>query len=185
MLISTMSPGVSARPKIMSRSLYNLRTSPTFSPSSKNSERRISYLHKAVEPPAEALPDIDIFMKFAQAMDFPGFDYKNAAEIFDEHCRLTKGTNIDITGLSYERLKKEGSFQWPVPDKNHPGTERLFTDFRFYTESGKMNFNVPSRSENQSEKVNEEFPMVLTTGRVRDQWHTRTRTGKVNRPSPL
>ena len=55
---------------------------------------------------------------FAQAMGFKGFDFKSPAEIFAEHCRLTKGTNIDISGLSYERLKKEGTFQWPVPYVN-------------------------------------------------------------------
>ncbi|WP_276168701.1 nitrate reductase [Zobellia alginiliquefaciens] len=146
-----------------------------------NSERRISYLPKVIDPPAEALPDAEILWRFAQAMGFEGFDYNNASEVYDEHCLLTKGTNIDITGLSYERLKNEGSFQWPVPHNTHPGTPRLFEDFSFYTNDKKAHFNAPQSLYNKSEETDIDFPLVLNTGRVRDQWHTRTKTGKVKR----
>lgn len=75
-----------------------------------NSERRISYLPKIIDPPGEALPDVEILWRFAQKMGYHGFDYESASEVYDEHCLLTKGTNIDISGLSYQRLKNEGSF---------------------------------------------------------------------------
>ena len=146
-----------------------------------NSERRISYLPKVIDAPGEALPDAEILWRFAQAMGYEGFDYKNAAEVYDEHCLLTKGTNIDITGLSHERLKNEGSFQWPVPHKTHPGTPRLFTDLNFHTNDKKAHFNAPRSLYNKSEATDIEYPLVLNTGRVRDQWHTRTKTGKVKR----
>ena len=146
-----------------------------------NSERRISYLPKVIDPPAEALPDVEILWRFAQAMGFNGFDYTSASEVYDEHCLLTKGTNIDISGLSYDRLKQEGSFQWPVPHKTHPGTPRLFTDFEFHTNDKKAHFNAPQSLYNKSEETSVEFPLILNTGRVRDQWHTRTKTGKVKR----
>ena len=146
-----------------------------------NSERRISYLNKVIDPPGDALPDVDIFLKFAQKMNFEGFSYDSPSDIFDEHALLTKGTNIDISGLSYERLKQEGSFNWPVPSKEHQGTSRLFSNNEYYTPNKRAQFNVPKNTENQSEKTTKEFPLVLTTGRIRDQWHTRTRTGKVNR----
>jgi ferredoxin-nitrate reductase len=146
-----------------------------------NSERRISYLPKVIDPPAEALPDVEILWRFAQAMGFKGFDYKNAGEVYDEHCLLTKGTNIDISGLSYERLKSEGSFQWPVPHAKHRGTPRLFTDKAFHTKDGKAHFNAPQTIYNSSEETSSDFPLILNTGRVRDQWHTRTKTGKVKR----
>lgn len=146
-----------------------------------NSERRISYLPKVIEPPGEALPDVEILWRFAQRMGFDGFDYKNASEVYDEHCLLTKGTTIDISGLSYGRLKNEGSFQWPVPHKSHMGTPRLFSDSVFYTNDKKAHFNVPQSLYNKSEETNSEFPLILNTGRVRDQWHTRTKTGKVKR----
>ena len=146
-----------------------------------NSERRISYLPKLIDPPGEAIPDAEILWRFAQAMDFKGFDYQNASEVYDEHCLLTKGTNIDISGLNYDRLKSEGSFQWPVPHPTHPGTPRLFSDFKFHTNDLKAHFNAPLSLYNSSETTDVNFPLVLNTGRIRDQWHTRTKTGKVKR----
>ncbi|URM36605.1 nitrate reductase [Flavobacterium anhuiense] len=155
-----------------------------------NSERRISYLPKGINAPGEALPDIEILIRFAKKMNFNGFNFNSAEEIYKEHCALTKNTNIDISFLNYNRLKTEGTFQWPVPDYNHPGTPRLFTDKKFYTPSGKAIFNLPVSIENTSVQPNDEFPFILTTGRIRDQWHTMTKTGKVSRllthiPSPV
>lgn len=146
-----------------------------------NSERRISYLPKVIDPPGEALPDVEILWRFAQKMKYNGFDYKNASEVYDEHCLLTKGTNIDISGLSYHRLQTEGSFQWPVPSIDHKGTPRLFTDLQFYTNDERSHFNAPPKLYNQSEQISTDYPLILNTGRVRDQWHTRTKTGKVKR----
>lgn len=146
-----------------------------------NSERRISYLPKVIDAPGEALPDAEILWRFAQKMRYSGFNYQNASEVYDEHCLLTKGTEIDISGLSHDRLKKEGSFQWPVPHDTHKGTPRLFTDGRFFTNDGKSHFNAPQKLYNESEKTTPEYPLILNTGRVRDQWHTRTKTGKVKR----
>lgn len=146
-----------------------------------NSERRISYLPKVIDAPGEALPDAEILWRFAQEMGYSGFDYNNVSEVYDEYCLMTKGTNIDISGLSHERLKKEGSFQWPVPSPEHNGTPRLFQDQKYFTANGKVHFNAPRNLYNKSEVATAEFPLVLNTGRVRDQWHTRTKTGKVKR----
>lgn len=155
-----------------------------------NSERRISYLPKVIDAPGEALPDAEILWRFAQEMGYGGFDYNNVSEVYDEYCLMTKGTNIDISGLSHERLKKEGSFQWPVPSPEHKGTPRLFQDQKYFTANGKVHFNAPRNLYNKSEITTTDFPLVLNTGRVRDQWHTRTKTGKVKRllthiPSPF
>jgi ferredoxin-nitrate reductase len=146
-----------------------------------NSDRRISHLSKAVDPPGEALADSEILCMFAKAMGFAGFDFKSQSEIYAEHCALTKGTNIDISGLSYQRLKEEGTFQWPVPEETHPGTPRLFEDHSFYTKSKKAKFFSLENPENLSEPLTKDFPLILTTGRIRDQWHTMTKTGKVNK----
>lgn len=148
-----------------------------------NSERRVSYLPKVIDPPGEALPDAEILWKVAQEMGYLGFDYNNVSEVYDEYCLLTKGTTIDISGLSHYRLKNEGSFQWPVPHKEHSGTPRLFTDFAFFTKNKKAQFNAPKQFINQSEETSSEYPLILNTGRIRDQWHTRTKTGKVKRLS--
>jgi ferredoxin-nitrate reductase len=146
-----------------------------------NSERRISYLPKIMEPPGEAKPDADILCMFAKAMGFPSFTYDSASDIYAEHCRLTQGTHIDITGLSHARLRSEGTFQWPVPHSQHSGTPRLFTDRSFYTNNKKARFLALDAPENRSEVPTEAFPLILTTGRLRDQWHTMTKTGKVNK----
>lgn len=146
-----------------------------------NSERRINYLSKVLESPGEALPDIEILLRFAEKMGWKEkFNYDNSAQIYMEHCGITKHTNIDISGLNHERLKKEGAMQWPVPDTGSYGTARLFADHRFFTSNGKAKLHsLPD--ENQSEKISKDFPLVLTTGRIRDQWHTMTKTGKVNK----
>lgn len=146
-----------------------------------NSERRISYLNKVVDPPGEALPDVEILWRFGQKMGFHGFNYQTAEEVYREYCRMTEGTRIDISGLSYQRLQKEGTFQWPVPEIGHPGTPRLFQDKQFYTPTKKAQFRIPKYYLPTSEQIDPTYPLILTTGRIRDQWHTRTRTGKVNR----
>ncbi|MCM5663686.1 nitrate reductase [Galbibacter mesophilus] len=155
-----------------------------------NSERRISYLPKSLNAPGEARPDVEILCDFANKMGFRGFNYNATEEIYREYCDMTKGTNIDISFLNYDRLKKEGTIQWPVPEYRHPGTKRLFEDRKFYTPSQKAIFNVPYSTENASIKPDSNYPLILTTGRVRDQWHTMTKTGKVSRlhthyPTPL
>lgn len=146
-----------------------------------NSERRISYLHPVVAPPGEARPDAEIILDFAKRMGYKGFDYKNLSEIYDEYCQITKGTNIDITGLNYNILKEKGSVQWPYPTGHTGGgLPRLFTDHKFYTPNQKANISACPDA-NESEAVTPDFPLILTTGRIRDQWHTMTKTGKVNK----
>ncbi|PJJ83799.1 nitrate reductase [Mucilaginibacter auburnensis] len=146
-----------------------------------NSERRISYLNKVLDPPGEALPDAEIICRFAQKMGYHGFDFKDAATIYAEHVKLTAKTNIDISGLSYDVLKEMKTVQWPYKKKGAlKGTSRLFTDKKFYTPSKKAIIHaVPDAL--TSEMPNEDFPFILTTGRVRDQWHTMSKTGKVNK----
>ncbi|SHK29091.1 nitrate reductase [Rhodothermus profundi] len=146
-----------------------------------NSERRITYLPRLLDPPGEARPDVWILCDFARRMGWGhAFSYQDESEIFNEYARLTRGTPIDISGVSYERLQRERSIQWPCPAPDHPGTPRLFTNHRFLTPSGRARLHpVPEPA--PPEPPSPEFPFILTTGRVRDQWHTRTKTGKVAR----
>lgn len=151
-----------------------------------NAGRYISHMEKIMDAPGEALPDAEIICRFAQKMGYDGFDYSGFSEIFAEHAALTKGTSIDISDLSYDLLKEKRSVQWPYvnstasrPQDNY-GTPRLFTDKKFYTPSQKAMIHAFDDG-NQSEEVNEIHPLVLTTGRVRDQWHTRSKTGKVSK----
>jgi len=146
-----------------------------------NAERRITYLHKITDAPGEALPDASIICRFAQKMGYHGFSYNSPSEIYEEHCRLTAGTRIDITGLNYDILREQRSVQWPYPQGTvNGGTARLFTDHRFYTPSSKAVIHS-FEDENTSTPTTPEHPLILTTGRIRDQWHTMSKTGKVNK----
>jgi ferredoxin-nitrate reductase len=167
-----------------------------------NAERRISYLHKITEAPVEALPDAEIITRFAHKMGFEkSFNYINTEgvlendKIFAEHAALTKGTKIDISGLNYSILKENGTVQWPFPSHIQQqqlasslqlaaslglGQKRLFEDKKFYTPSGKAQIHGCDDA-NQSEQPTSQHPLILTTMRIRDQWHTMSRTGKVNK----
>ena len=146
-----------------------------------NSERRISYLHKIVDPPGEALPDAEIIIRFAERMGYNGFDYPDNNSIYKEHAALTAGTNIDISGLDHVILQTNKTVQWPYrKDQSANGTKRLFEDGIFHTPSKKAVIHGVS-DDLTSEKPTEHFPLILTTGRIRDQWHTMSKTGKVNK----
>jgi anaerobic selenocysteine-containing dehydrogenase len=142
-----------------------------------NSERRLTFLPKLVDPPGEALPDAAIVTRFARAMGWgAAFPSERAADIFDEFSALTAGTPCDYSGVSHARLRAEGPLQWPVPAPGHPGTPRLYADGRFATPSGRARF-VAVDHDPPVEPPDARFPLTLTTGRVRDHWHTLTRTG--------
>ena len=146
-----------------------------------NAERRISYLRKIVDAPGEALPDAEIITRFANKMGYKGFGFKTFGDIYAEHCALTEGTNTDISALNYTILKEKQSVQWPyAKGENGDGTKRLFTDHIFHTASKKAMIHSFDDA-NQSEPLTKELPLILTTGRIRDQWHTMSKTGKVNK----
>ena len=145
-----------------------------------NSERRISHLHKIIEPPGEALPDAEIICRFAKKMGFKGFDYPNTEAIYKEHTKLTAKTNLHIEGLDYEQIDSQKTVQWPYNKRRKAGTSRLFADHDFYTPSRKAIIHSPD-TDLQSELPDTAFPFILTTGRIRDQWHTMSKTGKVSK----
>jgi ferredoxin-nitrate reductase len=156
-----------------------------------NSDRTMALLEKAVEPPGEALADVEILLRFACAMGWKGFGYGDVGDVFAEHAALTEGTDVDIGGLTHGMLRAQGPVQWPARKGREEsggaglpseakGTTRLYTDFRFPTATGKARLRGMEHVE-RSEAVTAEFPLVLTTGRIREQWHTMTKTGLVNR----
>jgi ferredoxin-nitrate reductase len=144
-----------------------------------NSERRVSLLNAAIAPPGDALPDSEIICRFAAHFGAgPSFAYDNPAAIYADHVALTAGRDCDVSGLSHARLAEDGPLQWPLPSASDAGAERLYGDGRFNTANQRAQLKAPpfvSRSEHTSPA----HPLVLTTGRVRDQWHTMTKTGRV------
>jgi len=143
-----------------------------------NSERRITYMPKVIDPPGEALPDWEIGARFARKLGLTeAFPYRSASEVFDEFVRCTRGRFNDYSGVSYARLE-EKPIQWPCPAPEHPGTERLYTDRHFQTEDGRARF-IPVEHREPYERPDDDYPLTLTTGRLKNQWHTMTKTGKV------
>ena len=110
-----------------------------------NSERRITLMRAAIDPPGEARADWEIFAAAARRMGFDGFDWESAAEVYDEFAALTAGRPCDQAGVSHARLEREGTIQWPCRSDEDPGTARLYTDGRFHTASGQPNL-TPGRS---------------------------------------
>lgn len=145
---------------------------------STNSERMVSHSQKLVEPPGAALPDWQIVCKIAERLGFAGFDFRSAAEIWDEWIGLTAGRACDMSGMRHERLVAERHLQWPCPSADHPGTRRLYADGYFAHDDGRAQFHYRPATL-PKEPADHEFPLILTTGRVYSHWHTLTRTAKV------
>jgi assimilatory nitrate reductase catalytic subunit len=148
-----------------------------------NSERRISRVRAAVPPPGEARPDWQIAVEFARRLSPAGeklFSFPNPEQIFNEHRESTRGRDLDITGLSYAVLERDGPQQWPYPEGARSGLTRLYADGVFPTPSGRARF-IATDYLPPAEEPDAQYPMRLTTGRLRDQWHSMTRTGLVAR----
>jgi assimilatory nitrate reductase catalytic subunit len=148
-----------------------------------NSERRISRVRAAVPPPGEARTDWQIAVDFARRLLPAGeklFPYQNPEQIFNEHRESTRGRDLDITGLSYAVLDRDGPQQWPYPQGAKSGRTRLYADGVFPTPSGRARF-VATAYLPPTEDIDAQYPVRLTTGRLRDQWHSMTRTGLVAR----
>jgi assimilatory nitrate reductase catalytic subunit len=148
-----------------------------------NSERRISHVRKAVAAPGEARPDWSITVDFAQRLQArlrPGasalFDFQQPQALFDEYKQLTRGRDLDLSGISYQVLDQRGPQQWPFPIGATTGTPRLYRDGLFPTPSGRARF-VSEPYSAAKELRDTRFPLTLNTGRLRDQWHGMSRTG--------
>ncbi|PRN05648.1 reductase [Pseudomonas sp. LLC-1] len=162
-----------------------------------NSERNLTLMPRAVEPPGQSLPDWQIIARVACAMGYAdAFDYADAEAVYEEIRRFhNPATGYDLRGIGYAELREQPR-QWPcAPGRdsdrsplrylNDGSSQALLHDAQgqrpalaFPTASGKARFFarpwLPA-----PELPNDDYPMVLNTGRVQHQWHTLTKTGKV------
>ena len=137
--------------------------------SCSNTERRVQRLRAAVEPPGEAKPDWWIVSRIAQSLGFDGFDFASAEEVFNELCHVSPV----YAGLDWDLIDK-GEYQWPVPERGHPGTPILH-EGEFV--NGRGIFSVVNYRD-PAETIDDQFPVWLTTGRRLQSYHTRTQTGR-------
>ncbi|PTM38693.1 nitrate reductase [Bosea sp. 124] len=150
-----------------------------------NSERRISRQRAFLRLPGEARPDWWIVCELASRLGFgEAFAYAGPVEIYAEHAALSAfenggtrdfdiGAHAALPKRAYDALRP---VQWPVPAGQPLGTPRLFAQGGFFTGDGRARM-TPLAIPALAASVSEAFPLLLNTGRVRDHWHTMTRTG--------
>ena len=136
-----------------------------------NTERRVQRVRKVIEPVGEAKEDWWIIAQVARRMGARGFEWQNPYEIMDEINKLTPSYG----GITCNRLDEVGGLQWPCPTPDHPGTPILHTT-QFSRGKGKF---APIQYRPPAELPDDEYPLLLTTGRALYQFHTGTMTRKV------
>ena len=152
-----------------------------------NTDRRVQRVRQAIEPRGQSRPDYaiicDLAQRIEQRLDRPTtsrWDYAGPEEIFREMANVA----TMLKGITYERLEKIG-LQYPVPDESHPGTPFLFAE-TFPAGRGKF---IPIEHIPTVEETDDEYPFILTTGRLLEHWHggTMTRNSQLDAlfPQPL
>jgi assimilatory nitrate reductase catalytic subunit len=152
-------------------------------------EGRVIKINKAVDPPGDARQDWVIIQDIARALGRDkGFTFAGPREIFDELRVASKGSVADYYGITYEKIEERMGVFWPCPDEDHPGTPRLFEPGSwnpvakgagpFYFPDGRARFNVAPYTP-PAEDVDEEYPIILTTGRVISQFLSGTQTRRI------
>jgi formate dehydrogenase major subunit len=138
-----------------------------------NTERRVQRVRKAVNPPGSAKPDWEIILEISRRL---GYDnkYTSPREIMEEISALTPSYG----GINYDRLEDIEGLHWPCPNKDHPGTPVLHKG-QFTRPGGKATF-AEARYTPPNETPDEDYPLILTTGRMLYQFHTRSMSGKVD-----
>ncbi len=139
-----------------------------------NSERRVSKANVLVAPPGEARSDFDIFLDIAERLGvkeelYPG--WRTTHDAFKEWQRVSAGRMCDYSNFTWQQIEDQGGMQW--------GGERLYEDGVFPTADGKASLHcVPCLP--FIEQPNDEYNLILNTGRTVEHWHTRTKTAQVD-----
>ncbi|MEX1232887.1 MAG: molybdopterin oxidoreductase family protein [Planctomycetaceae bacterium] len=152
-------------------------------------EGRVVRINKAIDSPGDARQDWKIIQDIAAALKRPkGFTFNAPREIFDELRRASKGSVADYSGITYEKIERQYGVFWPCPALEHPGTPRLFEPGSwnpiaqgagpFYYADGKARFNVAAYTP-PAEEIDDEFPVILTTGRVVSHFLSGTQTRRI------
>ena len=158
------------------------------------SERRYALLKKSTEPLGQCKPDVDILLDFAKRMgvDPKVIPFKDVDDIWNEWRKVSSETPYNFMGITRERLAKESGILWPCPTEDHPGTKIRYVrgedpnipkdyknKYHFYGKPDGRATLWLRPYKGAAEEPDAKYPMVLTTGRVIDHWHTGTMTMKV------
>jgi formate dehydrogenase major subunit len=134
-----------------------------------NTDRRVQVGRPALRPPGEARPDWEVLCDLLERLGYPA-GYGSVEEVFAEYAVLTKS----LRGLTYANLGRTGKL-WPCPDPEHSDGQAVLFGERFPTATGRGKF-VPCELAPARELPDEEYPLVLNTGRLLEHWHTGTMT---------
>ena len=144
-----------------------------------NVEGRVIHHRKVVSPPGEAREDWRVILDLAERLgQKERFAYTSPKDIFEELRVASKGGVSDYYGITWERIDAEDGVAWPCPSLDHPGTPRLYEGGRFAHPDGKAHF-VPVEWRPAAEETDDEYPIVLTTGRVVSQFLSGTQTRRI------
>ena len=142
-----------------------------------NLEGRVLRRHRAKAPPPGVWTDAEILSALAERLGARSRFESDAGPIFDELRRASAGGAADYAGMSYARIDEENGLFWPCPSANHPGTPRIFLD-RFAHPDGRARF-IPVDYRASGEATDEDFPFLLTTGRVLAHYQSGTQTRRI------
>lgn len=154
-------------------------------------ERRYQLVEKLLDPPGECRSDLRILCDFAERLGYGKLiSARTPNEVWDEWRKFSAASAYNFKGMTYARLRKERGLQWPCPDENHPGTPRRYvegvdpfvkagTGIEFYGQPDGRAVIYLEPYKKTSESPTPEYPFVLTTGRVLEQWHTGTMTNRI------
>ncbi|OKK08698.1 nitrite reductase [Streptomyces sp. CB03234] len=142
-----------------------------------NLEGRVLLRRRAITPPAHVRSDLEVMHALAGLLGWEKGFPTDPEEVFDELRRASAGGPADYAGITYRRIAEEDGVFWPCPEPDHPGTPRLFLE-RFATPDGRARF-VPVTHRAAGEETDEEYPVVLTTGRVVSQYQSGAQTRRV------
>jgi predicted molibdopterin-dependent oxidoreductase YjgC len=175
-----------------------------------NADRTVHLSETAVEPPGEAKSDLEVFLDYARRMDFrdkdgePLIKWDDPESAFEAWKECSRGRPCDYTGLSYDKLRGGSGVQWPCNDEHPDGTDRLYADGNFNTETDYCEtygrdlltgaestamehsalapagraFLLAAEYQPPHEQPREEYPFSYTTGRTIYHFHTRTKTAR-------
>jgi assimilatory nitrate reductase catalytic subunit len=142
-----------------------------------NLEGRVLRRRRALPPPPGVQDDLWLLAALAGRLGRGGFFSSDPAEVFAELRRASAGGLADYAGISYQRIEAEQGVFWPCGSEDHPGTPRLFAD-AFATPDGRARF-IRVEQRDAAEPPDREFPYLLTTGRIMQQYQSGTQTRRV------
>ncbi|WP_167121647.1 molybdopterin oxidoreductase family protein [Amycolatopsis viridis] len=143
-----------------------------------NLEGRVLLRQKAIDPPDGVRTDLEVLSGLARRLGQPAQRFPVRAEaVFAELREASRGGLADYSGVTYDRLRDGEALHWPVPGTDHPGTPRMFLD-SFAHPDGRARF-VPVEHRGPAEPVDDEFPLIATTGRVLQHYQSGAQTRRI------